>query len=105
MDSEGIYLFPIICPSIGYIFYRYKNAVPGIVWGFQIISFCALLASIEPVNIINFPLYSHISILFHANTIHASLGAAFIFIAAIFFLVWVLHHSHDPRVEYPQFFR
>ncbi|MBL4598439.1 MAG: O-antigen ligase family protein [Rhizobiaceae bacterium] len=87
-SAEGIYLFPLLYPSIGYFLYVYRNAFDKIIWAFMIVSFCLLLASISPLDVIEKPLGTRIPILFHKNTIHASLGAAFILIASVFFFIW-----------------
>ena len=93
-SAEGIYLLPIICPSVGYFFYLYRHLLPKFAWGFQIISVLALLVSIHPIIALSSPLSLRVKFLFHANSIHASLGAAMILIASLFFLLWILDHSH-----------
>jgi len=93
-SAEGIYLFPLLYPSIGYFLYVYRNAFDKIIWTFMIASFCLLLSSISLLEVIGKTWYARVPILFHKNTIHASLGSAFILIASLFFFFWAWKLEH-----------
>ncbi|MDE0924745.1 MAG: O-antigen ligase family protein, partial [Aurantimonas coralicida] len=81
-SAEGIYLFPLVYPTLGYAFFLNWRRMPATAWAFLVISLIALLASLEPQTMLS---GDRAPLLFHGNPIHASVGAGLIALAAICF--------------------
>jgi O-antigen ligase len=81
-SAEGIYLFPLIYPTIGYAFYLAWQRMEAIGWWFLVISLVALAASLDPQALLS---GDRAPLLFHSNPIHASVGSGLIALVAICF--------------------
>ena len=93
-SAEGIYLFPLIYPTLGYAFFLNWRRMPATAWGFLMISLIALLASLEPQTMLS---GDRAPLLFHGNPIHASVGAGLIALAAICFGLYLARPGPHHR--------
>lgn len=94
-SAEGIYLMPALYMTVGYVLFLYRDKLAHLVWVFMAISLAALLASTDLIAV--FQLDSGlVPFLFQKNTIHSSVGAGLILIAAFCFALWLLTRSDLP---------
>lgn len=81
-SAEGIYLFPLIYPLLGYVTWRYFRQPFLIIFSFITISTVALLISTDYVSVIDGVRATTFA---HKNTIHAANAAGFLLIFATCF--------------------
>lgn len=86
-SAEGIYLYPLIYASIGYLFFYYRSVFSKAAWAMQIVSFVFLSCTLQPQLV--FSSFSTVSFLIHLNSIHAALAGSLILFSAFFFGVWI----------------
>ena len=79
-SAEGIYLFPLVFPTIGYALFRLRNRLAGLADLFMLISLVALGVTIDLPDVFN---GERTPFLFQNNTIHASVAAGLITICAL----------------------
>lgn len=90
--AEGIYLLPLVYPTLGYAFYKYAKNPYDVVRAFIFVSLIFLIIGTD------YRFFRHIFLDFyfksdtflHNNTIHASVGSGFIFIASLYFLLYLM---------------
>lgn len=88
--SEGIYLFPIFYSTIGYMLFRFRHVLGKAAILFIVASFAMAAATLQPSALFD-PLPA--SFLMMNNTIHSSVGAGFIILAAINFAGFVARNG------------
>ncbi|MBS9721289.1 O-antigen ligase family protein [Tianweitania sp. BSSL-BM11] len=79
-SAEGIYLFPLIFPTIGYAFFLLRNRLTGLADLFMLISLVMLGITIDLSQVFD---GERTPFLFQNNTIHASVSAGLITICAL----------------------
>ncbi|WP_198174182.1 O-antigen ligase family protein [Mesorhizobium xinjiangense] len=102
-SAEGIYLFPILYITTGYIFELYRDRAAQIAWIFMLVSLVMLAVSLDVPQILASAATSkqQIDFLFHYNPIHSSVGGGLILIAAFCFLMDLAgRYDIDRRVRY-----
>lgn len=80
--SEGIYLFPILYMTVGYMMVRYRHMLGKAAVLFIVISFVVAAATLQPSALLE---EGRHDFLIMNNTIHSSVGAGFIILASINF--------------------
>ncbi|WP_385965008.1 O-antigen ligase family protein [Tianweitania populi] len=79
-SAEGIYLFPLLFPTIGYAFFRIRDRLAGLADLFMLISLVMLGVTIDLHHVFD---GERTPFLFQNNTIHASVAAGLITICAL----------------------
>ncbi|MFU0507355.1 O-antigen ligase family protein [Pseudaminobacter sp. NGMCC 1.201702] len=92
--SEGIYLFPILYMTVGYMMFRYRHMVGKAAVLFIIISFVMAAATVQPSSLFD---DGYHDFLMMNNTIHSSVGAGFIILAGINFASFALKNVQNTK--------
>lgn len=79
--SEGIYFFPLIYPTVGLVFFLYRQQVGRMLGLFVVISLAGLIATVGVTDAFS-GTAARVGFLFHNNLIHASVGGGFIAVAS-----------------------
>lgn len=79
-SAEGLYLFPLVFPTLGYAFYRMRDKLAGLPDLFMLISLVMLGTTIDVGAVLN---DERTPFLFQNNTIHASVSAGLIVVCAL----------------------
>lgn len=79
--SEGIYFFPLFYPTLGLVFFSYREQLGRMLGLFIAVSLVGLLLTVDITDIFSGTV-PRISFLFHNNLIHASVGGGFIALAS-----------------------
>jgi O-antigen ligase len=79
-SAEGLYLFPLVFPTLGYAFYRIRERLAGLPDLFMLISLVMLGATIDISAVLD---GERTPFLFQNNTIHASVAAGLIAVCAM----------------------
>lgn len=93
-SAEGIYLLALVLPTLGYAFYLHRSEFRMLTGVFVVASLAALLLSLDPAAIFA---GERAPFLFHANTIHASIGGGLIVLAMSALLLHLLDAPDEPR--------
>ncbi len=95
--SEGIYLLPIFYMTVGYMMFLYRELLGRIVALFILISLVMAAATFDGLSVFN---SQHHKFLIMNNTIHSSVGAGFIILAALNFSRHAARKIADARRRY-----
>jgi O-antigen ligase len=96
--SEGIYLFPILYMTVGYMMFRYRHMHEKAAVLFVMISFVMSAATLQPSSLFEDGHQDvHYDFLMMKNTIHSSVGAGFIILAAINFAGFAIKNVRNTR--------
>jgi O-antigen ligase len=80
--SEGIYLFPILYSTVGYMMFRFRHVLGAAATLFIVVSIAMAAITLQPSALFE---SGPVAFLMMNNTIHSSVGAGFIILAAINF--------------------
>jgi hypothetical protein len=88
--SEGIYLFPILYMTVGYMMFRFRHMLGAAAALFIIVSLAMAVVTLQPSALFESRL---VPFLMMNNTIHSSVGAGFIILAAINFAGFIARNQ------------
>lgn len=95
--SEGIYLLPILYITVGYMMFRYWKLMNLTIVLFMLISLAMAAITLDGISVFD---SEHHAFLMMKNTIHSSVGAGFLILAALNFSRYAYKHVADARRRY-----
>lgn len=95
--AEGIYLLPILYITVGYMMFLHWRLLGTVVTLFVLISFVMAAATLQWFSVFD---SDHHDFLMMRNTIHSSVGAGFIILAALNFSRYAYKHVADAKRRY-----
>ncbi len=92
-SSEGVYLLALVLPTLGYAFYLHRANLRALTGVFLLVSLVTLAASLDLHAILA---GQRADVLFHSNTIHASIGGGLIVLAMSALLLYAFEARREP---------